>query len=314
MTTPIELTIRDICEILVDHRFNPSFARTLGACISYHGITAKLGELVSVARLPERTVRYHLVSLRAIGAITAPRSRHCIGPIAVYPPSHWETNSRNYLAEQTGAELPAIPTPPANIPQPDTNIPDTDEPSIDDALPEMLREPTLPPLATRDYEKELAILDTIPALRGRIKVSWLAYLERKYAAAFNENKTSLIALVDSFVHEFLGRDKGIGARRLADPKTNWETTLHTHIIRAVSPAEWTEYRAAQAKSFAIKISKGKQQRFKFQPARRAGANPVRASQPTQKQRDDFAHRPASYADSSAALLARLNKTQPPKET
>ena len=281
-----------IVDILVSPHLPLTFVRTLAACLQYHGQKATIPNLIGVARIKPRTLEYQLMALRSLGIITAAQGKHCIGPILVHPPAQWAIVANAYLRDKTGADLPSPVSglrspvsglPPATLdPQPlaaarQASTLDSATDLINAALPAFLREPVKPALATRDYAAELKILDSHPALRGRIKICWLSYLERKYSAKLAAAQTSLIALCDSFVHEFLGKSTGVGVRRLADPKTDWENTLHTHIVRVADPQE---FKAKLAIRVARQTQQGKapQQKFKFLSQRRAAPTKPRSTQ------------------------------------
>ena len=292
----------DIAAILTDTRFNPRYLKTFAACLSYHLKPATIAELVATVKIPARTLQYQLASLRCLGIVTAPVGKNRLGLVTVHNPDRWDHNRAVHLGtpEPTAnfQSLPAVAGPIS---------PASDQDEFDAPI---LKNPPLPENVTRDYAAEVKILDSHPALKGRIRLSWLAYLERKYGAAMLDQHLPLVQLCDSFVHEFLGKNTGIAQKRLADPKTDWETTLQTHVMRHVAP---TELRQRNAKAGAV--ASAQQKKFTFgqrrpaapaQPSTPGTSAPVVASPPLQRL---GATTPAAAALANP-VLARLLKGVP----
>lgn len=254
----------DIAAILCDSRFNFRYGRTFAACLSYHGKPATIAELVAVSKIPARTLKYQLSALRCIGIITADKGKNRIGLVTVHNPDKWDHNRAAHL----GTPEPPAATAPAAISKPE--LPTEEE--FDPFTAPILQGTPLPPNVTRDYAAELKILDSHPALRGRIRLSWLAYLERKYGQDMSNMNTSLLALCDVFVHEWLGKNtgRGVAAKRLADPKTDWETTLLTHVMLNVAPTELRQKRV---------LAGARAQQAKFHFSQRRPATPAKHPTP-----------------------------------
>jgi len=285
----------DLVAVMTDARFSPACCRTLAACLAYLGKPASYAELLGAARcLSRSTLGYQLTQLRAAGVVTIARQNRLLVP-TINPPAKWTAAAAAYLAKTTGTPLPTPPDPAAD--DVTTKVVDL----IDAALPEDLREPVRAPGVDRDYSVELKLLDAHPALRGRIRASWLAYIERRFADKLPATGTTLAQLCDSFVHEFLGKHtrNSIAARRLANPKTDWEDALLVHVLRAADTAGFRKRQAVNAARFTA--TNRRQQKLPFRQRRVASHNTPPATS-----------EPAGLTPTDATLLtdAALASTRP----
>jgi hypothetical protein len=208
----MELATATLSAVLLADQYSPSWTRTLGAVLAHYGQPVTLPVIAQTAGLKLRTVQRHVAQLRAAGLLAATGTkRNLVLTLAA--------NSTRPAASPTAA--------PASAPGTDA--------AADALLPSFLQTDTLPAGVTRPYTAEFALLDSIPALAGKIKPSWLAYLERKWTPQFAaaQPPTDLRTLVDSFVHEFLKNGRAavnsLAGKRLRDARTDWESALQTHI-------------------------------------------------------------------------------------
>jgi len=242
--------------------------RCLAACIKHHQQPATVAELAKVAQIPERTLKYQLAILRCAGVVTAPVGKNRLSLITVHNPDRWDHNRAVHLGTPEPSTPDPTPTPAA------PSIPD--EP--DQFTAPILQGQTLPANVTRDYAAEVKILDSHPIVRGKIKLSWLAHLERKYAVALQQRATTLEHLASSFIHEFLGKPMAIASRRLADPKTDWEWTFENHVCRFVDPVAFGKrWKTASPTATSVKFQ---QKKFQFGQRRPANPSPPPTARPS----------------------------------
>jgi DNA-binding transcriptional ArsR family regulator len=272
------MNTNDIIAALCDERLDATLCRVYGSCLNYHDKKTRITDLAKIAHTPQRTTTRHLQSLRIAGVITTTRHRGQIH-ILCHPPNLWKSKAELEIAKLTGIHGNTTTTDAVATNTNDLNPTSADTFDAKSVLPAVLQQPYQSDSTHRSFTEELKLLNTHPALNNRISERWIAYLERKYSHQIAAQKTSLLALCDSFVHEFLGKSTGVAVRRLADPATDWERTLQVHVMRAVDHAEFRR-RVAILNTTNNANQKNKQQRFKFKSQRRDDGKPPALRGPT----------------------------------
>ena len=234
---PDNLNLTDLLLALTDDRlvvtmrpgqYNCALIRTLALCARLGFTTDGTQTTMNSAQFPcsARTLVFHLARLRAIGAIKTTSKGRQGFTVTLVPVHDWNT-----LSPDDGSHLPKLPDPPASATAPDTVVgPESFFPAA--AKPSRRTGPA----SQRDYTPELDLLATYPPLANKISVRWLSYIERTFHRELAEHNTSLLALIDSWLHKYLlHHARGIALLKKNPTPTTLEIALELHVIRHVAP-------------------------------------------------------------------------------